>query len=281
MTFDPESFHLPEHGDSRQRKWSDRILPLWPHYERLWQRHVVPLTFAVVEPGNYFVRPTLDERFEDLADTQYAVFFHLAQMHEWCVLMKNRADAKYIGATESLYAFFSHGTSMLDATRAFARAVDALVTQFGGTPPFEIDEDRGDPADLGPDWGMKADRAQWKSLCDRVRAYRNLLVHHRPVFMQNEFVPRPQYVEAMSGLTAISRLALDPSLLDERYEPVVPVLTSTLEDAARALDVVWLAAIRGLETADGERMLADMLRVAPRDKGLTRDKILGVRGKSA
>jgi len=280
VTFDPTTYHLSDHGDSRQRKWAKRILSHWPHYETLWQHYIVPLTFQIKEPGNYFIRPSIAPEFEDLADTQYAVFFHLAQMHEWCVLMDNRGDAKYLGATEALYAFFSHGTSMLDATVSFAAAVDAVIACYDGTPRFGIEVDRwGNPV-LGDAWGMAGDRANWHGLVDRIKAYRNLLVHRRPVFMQNAYVPKAAWVDAMSGLTAVSRLALEPDLLETRYEPVVPMMRSLLEGAGVALDGVWAAAVGGLGALDQAELGADLTRIAKRDRDLDRDTILALRGRA-
>lgn len=280
--FDPTDYELAVHGDSRQRRWAKRIGAHFPHYEEVWRHYVVPLTFQVVEPGNYFVRPTIDPLFEDLADTQYAVYFHLAQMHEWRVHMDNRGEAKYVGGTEALYVFFSHGTSMLDATLSFAAAVDAVVEAFGGEAAFDVERDEYDhPVTLGDDWGMAGDRANWHGLRNRIRDYRNLLVHHRPVFMQNDFVPRVEYLEAMSGLTAVSRVAREPELLDERYEPVVPMMTSLLEQAGAALDGAWVAALQALRTTDTEGLRRAMLRIAPEDADLDRERILGLRGRRA
>ena len=276
--FDPTRLELATDGDSRQRKWARRILAHWPRYEEFWRRHVVPLTFAPLEEGNYFLRPTLPEPLEELADADYAVFFHLAQMHEWTVLMKNRADARYMGGTEQLYAFFSHGTSLVDATCSFAAAVDTVAEEFGGAPAFEVERDEaGHVCGLGDGWGLQGDRHKWEGFVRRVKRYRNFLVHRRPVFLQNEYMPRLEYLESMSGLAAISRLARDPSVLEERYEEVVPALEDLLVTAAQALDAVWITAGRALPGPEDEAYARAQGAVDPGDRRLTKARIVGVR----
>lgn len=276
--FDPSGFSLARHGDSRQRYWAQKILAHWPHYESFWRAHGVPLSFRVIEEDNYFLRPDLPEHLEELADTQYAVFFHLAQMHEWARQLGNRPDAKYISASEMLYLFFSHAYSMIEATHGFADAVDRAALHYGGTERFAcVRNESGWLVGLGDGWGMQADRHKWSELVQRIGRYRNCLVHRRPVFLQNAYMPRPEYFDTMTGLAAIARVAQNPVLLEERYEPARPVLEQLLVDSARVLDVIWLEAGRALEQIDVPRYRADQVRVRPGTEKLTKERILGVR----
>ena len=55
--YEPSSWKLSVHGDSRQRKWAEMVCQLCPDYEPFWQRHIVPLTFRPHDKDNYFVRP--------------------------------------------------------------------------------------------------------------------------------------------------------------------------------------------------------------------------------
>jgi hypothetical protein len=277
-SFDPTSYSLATHGDSRQRRWARTILEHWPRYETFWREHSVPLTFAVIEPGNYFLRPDLPGVLEELADTQYAVFFHLAQMHEWTRRVINQPKEKYVSASEMVYLYFSHAYSLIEATHGFADAVDQVAYTYGGDVRFACPRDEaGWLRGLGDAWGMAADRLKWRDLVRRIGSYRNCLVHRKPVFLQNAYMPRPEYFDTMTGLAAIARVARNPLLLEERYEQAVPVLESLLEECGRVLDVIWLEAERALETIERGRYRADQLRVRPGTEKLTKEKILGVR----
>jgi len=284
---DPESFHLAEHGDSRQRQWAGRILPAWPHYEHFWRHYVVPLTFQALEPGNYFVRPRIHKVFRHLADTQYAAWFHVALMHQWAdyVASYRPGDTGHPWRpTEALYTFFSHALSLVDATHNFGGAVDVVAERYGGRPPFAaVPDDRhpGTYRAFGPDWGFVKDRELWKfAIDDNVSEYRNWLVHRHPVFLQNNAIPRRGRVESWAGLCAISSLALDDTAFEREFEPVVPRLRSVLEDFTMALDCVWRVAFEALnEAPERERMLGAMGNVKDGERGLTLGRILGVREK--
>ncbi len=276
--FRPADYSLAQHGDSRQRTWAHAIVAHCPHYESVWARYVVPMTFHVQESGNYFLRPTLPEELIDLADTHYAVFFHLAQMHEWRRNIERTPAARGIGSTEGLYCFFSHAASLRDATLNFGAALDAILLRYERPSYFEVTYDEnGHAKDLGEHWGMTGDRRSWNALRKDVGDTRNFLVHKRPVFLQNHAMPRAEYLDAMSGLTAISRVARDPTLLAERYTEVLPEMDRLLLQAAKTLDAVFSTALQQLDAIDDPRFARERFEVRKGDRKITKAMILAVR----
>ncbi|MFO7652406.1 MAG: hypothetical protein R6X25_01135 [Candidatus Krumholzibacteriia bacterium] len=275
--FDGTRFRLARHGDSRERQWAPVLLRDFPHYETFWQRHIVPLSFRVVEEGNYFLRPTQVKPLIHLADTCYATFLHLVQAHEWAEELGAAGPRLRLRATECLYCFFSHAYSMIDACLAFCRAVNEVCGRYKAETAFYLRISR-EGALRGLDAGASRDCIEsFNALRTRLGLYRNFLVHRQPVFLQNAYMPRPEHIEELSGLTSVSRLARDPTQISRCYEKVDDATAALLKEMRRVLDTVWTRAQAALDAIESPRYREHQLRVRPEDQGITLEKIRGVR----
>jgi len=80
-------FNLREHGDLYEKLWWPMLSGEFPQYERLWTKHIVPLTNRIDpsitrtdEKWTAFRRdPKIDEDIEHLAMQQYSIFYFLAR----------------------------------------------------------------------------------------------------------------------------------------------------------------------------------------------------------
>lgn len=71
----------------------------------------------------------------------------------------------------------------------------------------------GTLARLGADRATYQQKA-FRRMGERLRPYRNFLVHDHPVLVQNEYLPKVESIKLMSGLTVISRVARKGELLE-------------------------------------------------------------------
>src|SRR4029434_11286228 len=62
-------------GDAEERKAWGEVAPIFPHYETLWQRLIVPLT---ERPDGIGLRSDLPKEWMRFAEDHYSIFLHLA-----------------------------------------------------------------------------------------------------------------------------------------------------------------------------------------------------------
>lgn len=229
-------WRLAEHGDSFEREWARHVLDGFPAYEEFWRRHVVPLTFREHEPNNPFVRPSVPARLVDLANAGYAVFYHLAHCHAYLNRVSLGKDyKKFPRPTEALYCFFSHARSGLDALLYLCRAVNNTLKEYDREPIFEVKSVSQwlNPVKLEyctarvPD-AVLPDLEPYFRLTSQLASYRNLLVHNKPIFLQNDWLPRPEFAAEYAGLTAIGKLAKNPQLRETHFVPACTALAEML-----------------------------------------------------
>ncbi len=229
-------WHLAEHGDSFEREWARHVLDGFPAYEDFWRRHVVPLSFREHEPLNPFVRPSVPARLADLANAGYAVFYHVAHCHAYLDQLCLRKDyTAFPRPTECLYCFFSHARSGLDALLYLCRAVNNSLKEYDREAIFEVktvsqwlNPVRLEYCTPRVKGAVNPDLGPYFELTAKLASYRNLLVHNKPIFLQNDWLPRPEFAAEYAGLTAIGKLAKNPAARDAHFVPARDELTDML-----------------------------------------------------
>ena len=232
-----EHWTLDSHGDSFEREWARHVLDDFCAYEEFWRKHVVPLSFRIREPDNQFIRPSLPEHLVALADASYAVFYHVAHGHAYRERLEFRKDHQaFPRPTECLYCFFAHAHSAHEALLHFCCAVNRVLTQYGSAAPFEIKHDQSRHpcrlAGCAPAPAVEGcapvDVAAYERLQSVLSSYRNLLIHEKPIFLQNAWLPRTGELDKYSGLTGIGEVAKDPDAIRRDYRPVGDALVEIL-----------------------------------------------------
>jgi hypothetical protein len=139
----PTDWTLSLNGDRIEHDWEGEILKRFSNYERVWSRHVVPLTYRVVKENCIYVRSNLQGRLENLATAHYGVFVHLVGCHQQ-LRSSRKGDSytqeeRHLFATEGAYNFYSRLYSVSELVAgSFLPAVGKLVKQYKG--PF-VEED--------------------------------------------------------------------------------------------------------------------------------------------
>lgn len=240
-------FTLPTHGDSFEREWSDHVLHEFPAYQTFWQHHVVPLSFRPRQPDNQFIRPSLAPHLVALADTSYAVFYHLAHAHAYEQRMLFRKDPlDFPRPTECLYCFFAHAHSGHEALLHFAEAVNRALAHYEAGAVFEVARDHqhgrhphrliGSSTVAGCE---PVDLDTYNRLQTTLSAYRNLLIHEKPIFMQNQWLPTTAKLDEYSGLTAIGKVVRDPDCLRRDYREVGDALQEIIGLVKQVAEMVF------------------------------------------
>lgn len=265
--FDPAQWKLSKHGDSMEQKWADTLSRLLPEYESMWQRHIVPLTFRIYDPDHYFLRPNLADRLLDLADAHYTAAYHLVLCNQWlarCAALKEKGSSarrQFPTFTDSIYAFFAHSVSTIDAALWFAHSTNIVLEYYRCSRAFDIQY--SDPAQ----WGKKAPVCLRKdkrvpnldaffAIRRLLKQYRNLLLHERPVFIHNLRMPKAEVFDKYAGLAGIGRLALGPERFKEDFEDIGQRLEALLRLIGLGLRPVWrrcLQALDGIKSAEYQR----------------------------
>jgi hypothetical protein len=247
---------LPTHGDSFEREWAALVLDRFPAYEQFWRGHVVPLSFRPRQPDNQFIRPSLAPHLVALADASYAVFYHVAHVHAYEQRMLFRKDPHdFPRPTECLYCFFAHAHSAHEALLHFGQAVNRALGQYGHEEVFDIERD----AQLGrhphrlrgstsPDGNCPPlDVAAYQRLQTTLSAYRNLLIHEKPIFMQNLWLPQKAKLDEYAGLGAIGKLVKDPDALRRDYREVGEAMQEVIALVKEVADMVFALATCALD----------------------------------
>lgn len=189
----------------------------------------MPLSFRPREPENQFIRPSLAGHLVALADAAYAVFYHVAHVHAYDQRLLFRKDLHdFPRPTECLYCFFAHVHSAHEALLHFCDAVNRVRAHYDADAVFDLEYD---PVRGRHPFGLKGsaagladcepvDGAASQRMQSTLAAYRNLLIHEKPIFLQNMWLPRTSELEAYSGLTAIGRVVKDPDCLRRDFRPV-------------------------------------------------------------
>jgi hypothetical protein len=277
MTRDPD-WNLPEHGDSFEREWARHVLGGFAAYGDFWRRHVVPLSFRPWQPDNPFIRPSLPPHLIDLADAGYAVFYHLAHVHAYEQRLVLRKDLRrFPRPTECLYCFFSHAYSAHEALLAACCAVNRVLEEYERPPLFGIEhgyQGRRHPLRLESCAPAVAgcpplDLAAYQQMQRILSAYRNLLIHHKPIFLQNKWLPQARELDRYSGLTAIGRVVQDPDCIRRDFRPVAETLAEIRGQVEHVAEMIFGIALVHLDALAGTAYPRDQRRLG-RDRKLTR-----------
>jgi hypothetical protein len=272
-------WRLEVHGDSRERRWARRVRTDFPAYEELWRKHIVPLTFRVLrDPAFKYVRPTQPAHYLDLADANYATFYHLTSCYEWKDRLAGYPADESVLPTESFYCFMAHAISCADSVLWFADAVNRVLDPNGGQRPFDLVEakdSKGKPRGHylylrrcvdGPSV------SEFQALGRELRDYRNLVIHRRPLFMLSKSVPRKSGLGKYCGLAAISRLAMNLEDYEHHFRGAEEVLEEQASSFGRVLDPLWIFATKLLDGLPVDRLRAREVP-NPEDAKLTRSRI--------
>ena len=280
----PESWTLNEHGDSFERDWALHVLDGFPAYQEFWRRHVVPLSFRIKEPDNQFIRPSLPPHLVALADSSYAVFYHVAHGHAYLDRLQFRKDHQdFPRATECLYCFFTHAHSAHEALLHFCCAVNGVLARYEQSPLFEVQQDKnGYPCRLAGctptvNECVPVDMDLCEQLQTRLSTYRNLLIHEKPIFLQNAWLPKTRELDKYSGLTGIGKIARDPDAIQRDYRPVGDALVEILGLVKLVAEMVFAASSCHLDGLEGTQYPRDQRRLG-KDHKLTRRSFERVRG---
>ncbi len=283
---------LEDSGDSFERYWSKRIVALIPEYEEFWNAHIIPLSFRnAPEPvRSKFIRPTQDGMYVDFADASYAAFYHLAFCHYWLDKLKSYATkedfdtASALWGSETLYCYFSHAVSAYDSALSFCRAINAVYQRFTSRLVFDVEEDHRKPALIHGFMGGKRFDALSKHIA-QIRAYRNIVVHERVVFLQNGYLPHPDRLprrEARDtlwtrvGLAAIGVVARDYEewrdswRFGEEMVPAVGLVEAQTKRLCTGFGPIWRRAKQSLDYLEStERDFRERGKIAAPDLDLT------------
>ena len=137
-------FHLGEHGDRHEREFWPLLSKLFPSYEILWRRLIVPLTCRIdprlaATPEQWIrLRPGIPERHEQTSMAHYSVFYFLGRAAKRCAEEKTALEYP-----EDVFFLLD---SVGDNLKHFRRAMNDLATDCGRTvfkspredaPPFK------------------------------------------------------------------------------------------------------------------------------------------------
>lgn len=263
-----------EDGDGQEQvAWKVFLCDI-PTYELFWRCHIAPQSFRKWRRRNKFIRPFLAAERVALADASYATFFHLNGMHLWRrLLASDERDSRFTD-TQALYCYFSHAFSLQEAMLSLAKRVNIILRMkpYGAAPAFRFekvavakrDADGKETDGTRPSWrlaGCSCGRWPLKahaSFFKVVNGYRNLLVHRKPLFVwRNLGLPRLEHpgsecltsqhyrdavetgatfphLEALSGLTGISRARWSKQREEQCYLPLGDLVDSVSQDGCDA-----------------------------------------------
>src|ERR1700730_2421453 len=96
---------LKDDGDLIERTYADDIGRHFRLYQELWAKHVVPLTYRVIDRKCLYVRANLDPNtyLERMATGSYGTFLHLAACHD----QLNSLKEPELFARQGTYDFYS------------------------------------------------------------------------------------------------------------------------------------------------------------------------------
>jgi hypothetical protein len=124
-------FHLGEHGDRHERAFWPLLSKLFPSYEILWRRLIVPLTCRIdpnlaASPEQWIrLRPSIPPRYEQASMAHYSVFYFLGRAAKRCAEEKTALEYP----EDVLFLLDSVG----DNLKHFRRAMNDLAADCGRT----------------------------------------------------------------------------------------------------------------------------------------------------
>ena len=204
---------LKTSGDSVEKRIAndpDGFLARIPSYEGFWQYHIVPLSGRLLPKAETHIRPLLDRRLHNLADSSYSVFFHLAGWHECRERLVDIPTDDVHGISQQLFYLFSHAYSLIESMDYLAKAVnDVLRSRRPDDRAFPLPHMPTEPKwppekpdvelpldvrrllsrERGCECGLETygDYYQFEK---EVLGFRNFLVHGRPLFVHGDLVPK-------------------------------------------------------------------------------------------
>lgn len=179
---------LAAHGDEVEKKWGPEVSVRAPLCETFWQRHVVPLTWRVVDPSNVSLRPDVPELLRDLALKNHRVFTHLAKCHQ-------QLAAESFFTPDAIYDFYSRLYSVKESTKELMKAVHAVLLEYKGVALGGQQRERR--LNLHGSAGL-ADRYE-EAFETRCSDYRGEQVHSSGFPFIGNRMPRREYLDQWIG----------------------------------------------------------------------------------
>jgi hypothetical protein len=267
---------LKNRGDSVEREYADCVGVHFPSYERLWARHIVPLTYRVIDPDCVLVRANLDPNpeLERMATGSYGTFLHLASCHHQ---LKSISEPELF-AREGTYHFYSRLYSAAETVLVdFLPAVNEVLQKFKG--PYIAE----DPVTKGSrKWDrFKSRLNQNGHAClhhnfhtafgDRVYPYRNQRVHRWGLPAVGDHIPGRKFVARWigKGLGELARFRIADKTGDQFHAQFVPAVDQARDDiefVERVLNDVWDMALRELSKLQDKDGYKKAQRVRSNDK---------------
>lgn len=225
---------LAEHGDIRERTWGPTIAANFPSYERLWAKHIVPLTYRVTDPTCVLLRQAVRKGLDELATTSYAVFVHLTSAHAHL----SAGEAAF--ATDGIYQFYSRLYSVRALVYQFLAAVGGVLKLYGGE--FISDRERRLYHHGSPDL-----LARFKEAFDtRTRDYRGQQVHAWGFQVIDGKIPRREHLgkwtrkgRGLGWLDAfLKHPDADDRIVTEFFDPIEQA-SDDLQFVEQVIEDVW------------------------------------------
>ncbi|MCC6192465.1 MAG: hypothetical protein IT318_25845 [Anaerolineales bacterium] len=291
------TYNLREHGDTYERDFVVRLGDNFPRYENLWQRFIVPLTNRRID-GSVQLKEGIAPILEAMAMAHYSVYWHLGhssllgdldkKLHFQTIFYHLGAavdmvlrlifvvwkiDKEVTGGdtvtTVLLDGAIQNAESLLfDLATPGSISRDRIKKQFNQF----LDEDK--PASirmfstgavaasyfphLGN--GARKDYGEWNVEADRIRKYRNVLVHNPRIGLlvdtaQNPVIPRANRL-ANYGLW--SRVINANDLSD--FEALDSVISTCQTTFLQRTDVLWLHLVARLDRLSKELKYQQLAR---------------------
>ncbi len=154
------NYVLKSNGDYWEKRFHDRLSPLFPNYESFWQKVVVPSTMRDSNKDPSLCEG-LDRDFELLVMSHYSAYFHFGVALE----LLESADQNYY-----LYDdFFFHVDAGVKMTERFLRHCMKLWRKVEGLKAQNID------TVLSVEWAQK--KSEFDALKNEPRVYRDAIAH--------------------------------------------------------------------------------------------------------
>jgi hypothetical protein len=243
------SWILKDDGDLIERTYADDIGRYFPLYEEVWVKHVIPLTYRVIDRRCLYVRANLDPNtyLERMATGSYGTFIHLAACHD----QLNSLREPELFARQGAYDFYSRLYSAAEVVVGdFLPAVNKVVEKFGGSYVKADAIVKGDPK-----WKRFQTRFRRngrsglyrdfdKAFGKRVNPYRNQRVHRWGFPAMDAKIPKRKFLDKWigRGLGEIARFRHNDRTGRRLAIEFVPALDQARDDlrfVEQVLNAVW------------------------------------------
>jgi hypothetical protein len=196
-------------GDKIETRWWPEIKAHFPHYEKLWSQHVVPLTGR---PDYLYVRAAVLKCLAKLATASYSVFVHLAGCHHQLDPRSRHPD---LFAIEGIYVFYSRLYSAQQALHRFIKEVTHVQHEYNKVSV-------SDPSKWLKYYSKSDDLVNhYKQLIERTKDYRGQQVHDWGFPVIEGMIPRrPFFAKWLQRLQEKGLGALAIFLNENDYETI-------------------------------------------------------------